>query len=57
MVDKSRSRAQNGAGLGLALCAQIAALHRGRLEFESAEGEGTIARFYLPLNGEECDKP
>ena len=57
MVDKSRARAQNGAGLGLALCAQIAALHRGRLEFESAEGEGTIARFYLPLNGEERDKP
>ena len=48
MADKSRSRAQNGAGLGLALCAQIARLHGGALTFDSAPGRGTAARFFLP---------
>lgn len=41
MVDKSRSRAEGGAGLGLALCREIAALHRGELRFESQLGLGT----------------
>ena len=41
MVDKSRSRAEGGAGLGLALCKQIAALHRGVLRFDSELGGGT----------------
>ena len=42
MVDKSRARAQNGAGLGLALCDKIARLHGTRLEFKSIEGKGTL---------------
>ena len=40
-VDKSRSRRQGGAGLGLTLCAKIAELHKGSLQFESQEGRGT----------------
>lgn len=40
-VDKSRSRAQGGAGLGLTLCQRIVQLHRGRMEFTSREGNGT----------------
>ena len=40
-VDKSRSRQQGGAGLGLTLCAKIAQLHRGTLSFDSQEGQGT----------------
>lgn len=47
MVDKSRSRKENGVGLGLALCAEIADRHGGQLEFESAPGEGTRARLRL----------
>ncbi len=47
MVDKSRSRAEGGAGLGLALCKEIAALHRGSLHFESKEGKGTIVTVTL----------
>lgn len=49
-ADKARSRAAGGAGLGLALCDRIAQLHRGRLEFISAEGEGTVARVMLPIS-------
>ena len=47
MIDKSRSRAQNGAGLGLALGARIAELHGTRLEYESEEGKGTTVRILL----------
>ncbi len=47
MVDKSRARSKNGAGLGLALCAEILLLHESRLEIESAPGEGTCISFVL----------
>lgn len=47
MVDKSRSRAEGGAGLGLALCKQIAELHQGSLQFESAVGAGTTVTVTL----------
>ncbi len=48
-VDKSRSRAQGGVGLGLALCQQIVELHEGTMGFQSAEGKGTIVT--VALNG------
>lgn len=41
MVDKSRAHNQQGAGLGLALCRRIAALHGAALEIKSAPGAGT----------------
>lgn len=41
MVDKSRSRKQHGAGLGLALAEKIAKLHGGSLEFQSNGKTGT----------------
>ena len=47
MVDKSRSRLQGGAGLGLAICSEIAALHDSALEFKSALGKGTRVSFRL----------
>lgn len=47
MADKSRSRAQGGAGLGLTVCQRIAALHGAALEFESEPGRGTRARVHL----------
>lgn len=40
-TDKSRSRAEGGAGLGLALCKQIADSHNASINFESALGKGT----------------
>lgn len=45
MVDKSRARAQHGAGLGLALCQKIAIMHGSGLEFNSTLGEGTEVSF------------
>ena len=47
MVDKSRSRAEGGAGLGLALCKEIAALHGGALRFESQVLSGTTVTVEL----------
>lgn len=41
-VDPSRSRAQGGAGMGLALCQKIAQTHNGTLTFSSTPGEGTL---------------
>ena len=48
-VDKSRSRAQGGVGLGLALCSEIVRLHNGSMQFESRLGNGTCVT--VELNG------
>ena len=40
MVDKSRSRKEGGAGLGLALCKKILELHQGSWHMESEPGKG-----------------
>lgn len=47
MVDKSRARAQGGAGLGLAVCQRIVALHGGSMEFRSSQGKGTSVLVHL----------
>lgn len=49
MVDKSRARAQHGAGLGLAISNRIAQLHGSELHFESTLGQGTTVWFDVPL--------
>lgn len=41
MVDKARTRANHGAGLGLSICQQILEIHKGRFEIESRLNEGT----------------
>jgi len=50
-VDKSRSRRQHGAGIGLALVAKISELHGSKLEFSSAENVGTVVKIELPREG------
>ena len=52
MVDKSRARSKNGAGLGLALCAEILKLHGSELEIESELGTGSRISFILSDRGE-----
>lgn len=52
-VDKARSRAAGGAGLGLSICERIAQLHHAELTFVSERGKGTIVRLYFPKIKEE----
>lgn len=47
MVDKSRSRQQGGAGLGLAICLEIVKRHGGTMTFKSIQGKGTMVRIFL----------
>ena len=54
MVDKSRSRAQGGAGLGLSICSEIIKLHGGFLTFQSTPKEGTCATICLKGDDKEC---
>ncbi len=48
MVDKSRSRKEGGAGLGMTLCNKIVELHRARWTIESVVDKGTEIRIYFP---------
>lgn len=54
MVDKSRARSKNGAGLGLSLCTEILSLHHTKLEIDSTPGKGTKMSFVLPKGGKEA---
>ena len=49
MVDKSRSRKEHGAGLGLSLADSIMKLHNGSIEIESTLNVGTKIKLILPL--------
>lgn len=50
MVDKSRSRSKNGAGLGLALCEEILKIHHSELTIQSEQGKGSCIGFTLEDN-------
>lgn len=47
-ADKSRSRKQGGAGLGLTLCREIIRIHQGELHFSSIPGQGTTVTVTIP---------
>ena len=46
-----------GSGLGLAICRQIAAHHNGRIELQSAVGQGTTFCVLLPIDDQEAVMP
>ena len=54
-VDKARARADGGSGVGLALCAEIAAAFGTKLEFESTPDVGTTVSILL-RKGEADDE-
>lgn len=56
MVDKSRSRAEHGAGLGLSLCDRIVSLHGGKMDIASEEGKGTTVTVFIPDKAEAPKK-
>lgn len=47
-VDKARSRAVGGAGLGLAICERIIQIHHAEMAFTSEPGAGTIVKLTFP---------
>ncbi len=49
-VDKARSRATGGLGLGLAIAQQIVHLHQGNIVVDSKVGIGTTMSIILPSN-------
>ena len=55
-VDKARARANGGSGVGLALCAEIAAAFGTKLEFESTPGEGTAVAICLQKEAADDEK-
>jgi two-component system sensor histidine kinase BaeS len=50
-VDKSRSRAHGGAGLGLAIAKSIVEAHGGTITAASTPGHGTTFTITLPSGG------
>ncbi len=53
MVDKSRSRKEGGAGLGLSLAALIFDSHNATMEVDSTVGQGTEFKITFPIYNEE----
>jgi two-component system cell cycle sensor histidine kinase/response regulator CckA len=53
----STRKAENATGLGLTVCESIAKAHSGSISVRSNPGEGTVVRFYLPVDSdaEEID--
>lgn len=47
-VDKARSRASGGAGLGLAICEKIVQIHHADMSFVSEPGKGTVVKLSFP---------
>ncbi len=55
-VDKSRSRATGGSGIGLTIADELVKLHSGHIEVESLPGEGSTFTVVLPRNSKKNHK-
>lgn len=56
-TDKSRSRAEGGAGLGLSLCQQIICTHGAQMKFASEPGKGTKVTVIFTTRKQYGDYP
>jgi heavy metal sensor kinase len=56
-VDKARSRAQGGAGLGLAIAQWIVTQHGGSIRVESRPGQGATFHVELPMIAAPVQNP
>ena len=50
-VDQARSRETGGTGLGLAIVRHVANNHGGEVNVTSTQGEGSVFKLALPMNG------
>jgi signal transduction histidine kinase len=48
-VDKSRTRATGGSGLGLTIAKRLIEAHGGKIKAESKPGQGSTFTFFLPV--------
>jgi signal transduction histidine kinase len=48
-VDKSRSRATGGVGLGLTIARRLVEAHGGKISVQSQAGKGSAFTFTLPV--------
>ncbi len=48
-ADSSRSKSHGGAGLGLAICKQLADIMEGSISVSSAPGAGSTFKFWVPV--------
>ena len=53
--ENNLDRTHEGTGLGLALCKSLVELHKGHIELESEEGQGTTITFYIPQEPQDRD--
>lgn len=56
-ADRARSRADGGAGLGLAIAREIVVGHGQEVSARNLEGRGAVLAFTLPLAGESAGSP